>query len=249
MPTFFDHLAELRSKLLLCLAAVTLGAVVAHAEHAAIIALLLKPVRGQSLVFLSPLDPLLFIFKIDLSAGFLFALPVISWSTLSFLKPAMQRSSWLLFCAVFCLAAVLLLAGLAYSYLVIVPLTLRVLTSISVPGIGNMITADSYLSFLLLQLLLMAALFQISLFVLGGVWLGAFDPSMLAAKRRYIYVGGLIALAVITPTTDVFSLGCVAVPALVIFEGSLLAARLLLWRSRRSCTLPSGDDSVPRHAP
>lgn len=239
MTTFFDHLAALRSKLLLCFFAVVVGAGIAHAFHVTIIATLLMPVRGQSLVFLSPLDPLVFIFKIDLVAGLLLALPVISWSTLSFLRPAMRPVRWTAFCAVFTLAAVLLLAGLAYSYLVVVPLTLRFLLSISVAGIGNMLTASSYLSFLLLQLLLMAALFQIPLFILAGVWIGAFDPSALAAKRRYIYVGGLIALAVVTPTTDVFSLGVVAVPALFIFEGSLLAARVV-GRFRHVQTLGSG---------
>lgn len=236
MPTFLDHLAELRSKLLRCVLAVLLGAAVCHFYHDAIIAFLLKPVRGADLVFLSPLDPLLFVLKVDIFSGVLLALPVISWSTLSFLKPAVTPARQLLLFGAFCFAAVLLFAGLVYAYLIVVPLTLGFLTSITVAGIGNMLTANSYLSLLLLQLLLVAALFQIPLFVLAGVWIGAFNPATLATKRRHIYVGGLIALAVITPTTDLFSLACVAVPAMIIFEGSLVAGRLLLrlMRNRRT---------------
>jgi sec-independent protein translocase protein TatC len=211
VPTFFDHLAELRSKLLWCVIALFLGAGIAHVRHEAIISLLLRPAGGAELVFLSPLDPLLFI----------------RWSVLSFLKPAMHSSRWLLFCLVFCVAAVLLLVGLAYAVLVIVPISLGFLTSITVSGIGNMLTAGSYLSFLLLQLLLMAALFQIPLFVLAGVWVGALDPAMLARKRRYIYLGGMVVLAFVTPTTDLLSLGLVVGPASVIFEGSLIAGRVV----------------------
>lgn len=233
MPTFFDHLAELRTRLLVCFFAVSLGAVLAHVFHDAIIALLLAPAGGAELVFLSPLDPLLFILKIDLFTGFLFALPVICWSVLSFLKPAMPASRWLIVCLVFCAASVLLLVGLIYAYLVVVPLALGILTSITVPGVGNMLTAGSYLSFLLLQLLLMAALFQIPLFVLAGVWVGAFTPAWLSAKRRYFYLGGVVVLAFITPTTDLLSLGLVVGPAAVIFEGSLIAGRVV-ERLRRS---------------
>lgn len=230
MPTFFDHLAELRAKLLLCGFAVALGAAVAHPFHDAVIAFLLRPIRGQTLLFLSPLDPLLFVFKVDVLAGFLLATPVISWCVLSFLKPAMSPSQWPQARVVCGLAAALMTAGLTYSYLVIVPLTLHVLTSISAPGVTHVLTASSYLSFLLLQLLLMGAVFQIPLFILAGVAIGAFDPASLGAKRRYLYVGGLIVLAVITPTTDVFSLSIVALPALVIFEGSLVAARIVRRR-------------------
>jgi sec-independent protein translocase protein TatC len=225
MPTFFDHLAELRAKLLVCCFAVLAGAGVAHYFHETLIAFLLQPVSSQPLFFLSPLDPLLFILKVDLSAGFLLALPVISWSVLSFVKPAIERTRWLLFSVVYGLAAVLILAGLAYSYVVLVPVTLHLLTSISVPGVENMLTATSYLRFLLAQSVITAVLFQIPLVVVAGSHLGAFRIVTLASKRRYIYGGGLVVLAVITPTTDVFSLGLVAIPAIVLFEGSMVVGR------------------------
>ncbi len=227
MATFWDHLAELRTTLLRCGVAVLVAAILAHLYHEVLIALLLRPVAGTELVFLSPLDPLLFILKVDLTAGLILALPVISWSVISFLKPAVDRSHWLMFCLLFGLAAVLLLIGLAYAYLITVPISLAFLTSISIAGIGNMITASSYLSFLLLQLLLMAVVFQTPLFVLAGVSIGAFDVATLASRRRQIYLASLVALAVLTPTTDLVSLGIVVVPAVLVFEGSLIAGRIL----------------------
>src|SRR6266436_1251996 len=95
--TFFEHLRELVRKLLWSLFAVALGAGVAHYYHEAIIAFLLAPLHQKKLVFLSPLDPLLFVLKIDFVVGFILGLPVLNWCIFSFVKPAMKASSWFLF--------------------------------------------------------------------------------------------------------------------------------------------------------
>jgi hypothetical protein len=72
--TFFEHLRELFRKLLVAVFAVTIGAGVAHYYHDAIIVFLLKPLHQKKLFFLSPLDPLFFVLKIDFVVGFIFGL-------------------------------------------------------------------------------------------------------------------------------------------------------------------------------
>ena len=79
MATFLDHLAELRSKLLLSLGATAAGAVAAHAYHEEILAFVLRPAGERQFVFLSPLDPLTFILKLDILVGLVVAFPVIAW--------------------------------------------------------------------------------------------------------------------------------------------------------------------------
>ena len=236
MMTFFDHLLELRSKILLSLVAVVIGAAVAHAYHEALIAFLLQPVKGRTLFFLSPLEPFFFIWKIDLYAGTILALPVLNWCFFSFVRPAMKQSSWWLFSIVYAIAGILILSGLAYAYFVMVPISLGYLLSIHVAGIENMITANSYLSFLLAQSLIVAAIFQIPLFIIGGTYIRAFEIATLSSKRRYIYVAGLILLAIISPGKDLFNLGIVAIPAWIIFEGSLFAGRIVQRVRRRRAT-------------
>jgi Sec-independent protein secretion pathway component TatC len=46
-------------------------------------------------------------------------------------------------------------------------------------------------------------------------------------KRKYIYIGLLVALAIITPTSDIFSLVIIFVPCLLIFEISLIGGRIV----------------------
>jgi Sec-independent protein secretion pathway component TatC len=67
-------------------------------------------------------------------------------------------------------------------------------------------------------------------------------PAAMAKKRRYVYLGGLMALAVVTTTADAFSLGVVAVPAMIFFEGSLLAARVVVGLRRGRALGPAGAD-------
>jgi len=234
MMTFFDHLLELRSKILVSFAALVAGTALAHAYHETLIAFFLRPIQGEKLFFLSPLEPLFFIFKIDLFVGFILALPVLNWCVFSFVRPAVKQSSWILFSLLYGAAAVLILSALAYAYFVMVPISLKFLMSITVPGTRHMITANSYLNFLLTQSLIIALVFQIPLFIVAGSYIGAFCIQTLAAKRPYIYVGGIIVLAVITPTTDLFNFAIIAVPALVIFEGSVFAVRVVDWIASHS---------------
>ncbi len=233
MMTVLDHLLELRSKVFISCIAVFIGACVAHYYHDILIGFLIKPMGDQKLIFLSPLDPLFFILKTDMFAGVILALPILNWCFFSFVKPAMQTFNWIVFSLFYCIAAVCIVVALAYAYFVMVPISLTFLLSINVANIQNMITATSYLNFLLAQSLIIAIIFQIPLFIVAGSMIGAVKPSFLASKRRYIYVGGLIVLAVITPTTDLFNLSIIALPAAIIFEGSLLAGRIIEWSSRR----------------
>jgi sec-independent protein translocase protein TatC len=235
MVTFVDHLRELLRKLLLCFLAIALGALVAHYYHEQLIAFLLTPLHDRKLFFLSPLDPLFFVLKVDFLTGSLLALPVLSWSVLSFVKPAMKASSWFLFSLLYGIAAVSITVGLAYGYFIVLPRTLGFLLSIHVAGVDNMITANSYLGFLLVQALVISALFQIPLFILGGLHIHAFKITTLAAKRRSIYLIGLLALTFVSPP-DLLSFGSLAIPACLLFEGSVLAARIINWSARRATT-------------
>lgn len=70
-------------------------------------------------------------------------------------------------------------------------------------------------------------LFQIPIVIVAGFSLGIFTVKGLSAKRRYIYLIATIALAIITPTTDMFSLGIMLLPMVAIFELSLIVGRIM----------------------
>lgn len=229
-----EHVGELRKKLFVALLAFIAGAAVAHAYHDIIISYILKPVEGGRLVFLSPLEPLFFIFKVDFIAGLVLAFPVIFWCIFTYVKPALPtRGRMTLYIASF-FSLILLLGGLLYAYFFTIPLSLKFLFSIIIPGVENIVTMESYLGFFFAQAMIIMLVFQIPIIVMTGLSLGLFSIKALAQKRRYVYLIGTVALAVLTPTTDVFSLAIVLVPTIVIFELSLMMGFFRIFLKRKS---------------
>jgi sec-independent protein translocase protein TatC len=225
--TVLEHLQELRGKIILSILSIIVGASIAHIFHSEIIKFLMRPLDGQKLVFLSPLDPLLFVLKIDLIVGVLIALPVIIWSIFSYIKPVLSKKVNFVIHISYVCSTLLVFAAVSYAYFIIVPLILNFLNSITLEGIESTIVAQNYLSFFITQTIIITMVFQIPLILLFGIYVGVFSTRVLRLKRGYIYVGLIIILSILTPTPDIFSLGIILVPALVIFEMSLIVGRVV----------------------
>lgn len=229
----FEHIGDLRKKLLIALLAFVVGAIIAHIFNAEIIAFLLKPAGSQHLIFLSPLEPFFFIFKIDFIVGIIVAFPVILWCLFSYISPALSKKAQGLIIFFYATSTFLLLVSLAYAFFITIPLSLEFLFSITVPGIENNFSVERYVSFFMSQAIIIMAVFQLPILIIGGIYLEILKTKLLAKKRRLIYMVILIGLAVITPTTDMFSLGVIIVPCLVIFEVSLIGGKIIERKNKK----------------
>ncbi len=222
-----EHVSDLKKKIFIALFAFIAGAIISHLFNGEITNFLLKSSNGQNLIFLSPLDPLLFIFKIDFIGGFIISFPVILWSIFSYINPVLPLKFRKTIGLFYFASALLLFLGLIYAFFVTIPLSLKFLFSISIPGITNSFSADKYLSFFITQAIIVMIVFQVPILVTGGVYLELLKTKFLASRRRYIYLFLVISLAIITPTTDIFSLSIILVPCIFIFEISLLVGKLI----------------------
>lgn len=232
--SIWEHVGDLRKKILIALGAFVVGAVIAHIFHSEIIAFLLKPAGSQHLIFLSPLEPLIFIFKIDFIGGFIISFPIIIWCIFSYISPALSERISKLVIFFYITSTFLVFAGLLYSFFIMIPITLKFLFSINIPGIENTFSVEKYLSFLITQAVIVMAIFQVPIILIGGIFVGLLKTKFLANKRRYIYLILLIALAIITPTTDIFSLSVVFIPCIIIFEISLIGGRIVEALKRKN---------------
>ncbi len=219
--TLLEHLLELRNYVFLIVGALIVGAGVTHYFHRQIIAAVFSPLGNQHLIFLSPLDPLLFIFKIDFYGGILLALPFFLFAIFRFVSPALgPRASR--YVAIFCLFSTLLaLTATIYTYLLLIPITTKFLLSIQVPGVQNFFTADKYLGFVFMEMALMVGIFQIPCVIILLAAAKILNPSILSKNRPLAYVIMIIVLSILTPTTDLYSLSLFLVPTLIIYELSV----------------------------
>ena len=115
------------------------------------------------------------------------------------------------------------LMGVAVSYFFIFPLTFRFLGTYQVSGeVENMIVLQSYISTLVLMCLTMGIVFEIPILSWLFAKLGFLTADFMRRYRKHAIVIILIVAAVITPTSDVFTLSLVTLPMWVLYEASIL---------------------------
>lgn len=232
--TLLDHLKELRRVVIIIVTLVITASAIAHVYRNEIINLLLLPLGEdvQPLQFLSPLDPLFFILKVDFTVGIIVTLPIAIFLLTKFFAPAVKFS--LLRAIVYIVAMTILsMTGVIYGFKVVIPIILNFMSGVVVPGTVIAFTAHGYLGFMLTTISLLALVFQIPLLIICANQLGLVDLSFLANSRRYIYTAIFIFCAIITPTTDIVTLALVTTPALIMFEIGIILAKVLNKTNRK----------------
>src|SRR2546421_2219761 len=153
--TLVEHLDELRQRLIVSLAALVVTTSVAFVFHSHLVRWLEGPLPAgrRHLLTLSPAEPFLTSFKISLMAGIGLALPILLWQLWSFLAPAFEEHSQRTVAVFVAFATVLLAAGVAFAYWLVLPQALRFLTHYDDTLYNIQIRARDYFSFALLVLM------------------------------------------------------------------------------------------------
>ena len=112
--------------------------------------------------------------------------------------------------------------GVLISYFLIFPLTFRFLGTYQVNDeVDNLITLDSYISTLVLMCLSMGIVFEIPILSWLFAKLGFLSADFMHRYRKHAIVTILIVAAILTPTSDVFTLSLVALPMWLLYEVSI----------------------------
>lgn len=116
--------------------------------------------------------------------------------------------------------------GVAVSYLLIFPLTFRFLGTYQVSvDVANMVTLQSYMSTLMMMSLTMGGVFELPVVIWLLSRMGIVSSGFLRKYRRHAIVIILVIAAVITPTSDIFTLLLVSLPMYMLYEISILISK------------------------
>lgn len=223
--TVIEHLEELRRRLVVCLAAVLLGAVAAYAAAGRVLEYLARPV-GR-LVFVNPFEAFSAYLHIAFIGGLVLALPVVLYQVWQYVSPALtaRERRWL--ASGVAASAALFVAGMAVAYCVVIPLGLRFLLGFASETVQPMLSVGQYVSTVGWLLLAFGAAFQLPIVLFLLTLFGVVDARRLAGWRPYAVVTLLVIAAALTPGPDVLSQCALAVPLWILFELSLwLACRV-----------------------
>lgn len=159
--------------------------------------------------------------------GLLLATPYIIYQIFSFISPALYEKERKVSIKVIVSAFVLFITGVLLSYFVIFPLSFRFLATYQVSDIvANKISLSSYIDTFIILTLMLGAAFEIPVLAYFFAKLGFISPAFLRQYRKHALVAILIVAAIITPTSDVFTLLLVSVPMYALYELSIYVVSL-----------------------
>ncbi|SEG13183.1 sec-independent protein translocase protein TatC [Xylanibacter ruminicola] len=239
--TFWDHLDELRSVIIRVLVVTVIAAVVAFCLKDEMFAIVLAPRSSDFITYrLMGVEPFnvslmntglteqfLIHMKTAMYAGVLVASPYIIYMLFRFVSPALydnERRYATLLCGS---GYLMFMLGTAINYFLIFPLTVKFLGTYQVsPDVVNMLTLQSYMDTLLMMSLVMGIVFELPVvsWILGRM--GLVNAQMMQSMRRHAIVAILVVAAIITPTTDAFTLLLVALPIWLLYELSIVIVKI-----------------------
>lgn len=162
----------------------------------------------------------------SLSIALVLIIPYILYEIWLFVRPALYATEKKHVGAVFTSASILFYAGVAVSYFLIFPLTVRFLGTYEVsPLVPNQISIQSYLGTLYILIFSLGIMFEMPVLAYLLSRLGLIHKKMLKSVRSYALVILLILSALITPTTDPFTMLVVALPLYLLYELSIAVCK------------------------
>lgn len=243
--TIFQHLEELRKVMLRSFLAIFLGTVLVYFFFLnKITGLIIHPVHllGKDLVIIGVAEGIMTQIKISFFGGIVAASPVVLWQIISFILPALYTHEKRVFFSIFFSAVSLFCAGIAFAYIFVVDLVLKVLLLDFAMGLTPMLSISKYISFFSGFLISFGLVFQIPVVIFFLTWLGVVTPAFLRDKRRYVIVLTFIIAAVLSPGPDVITQIMMAVPMLILYELSIFISLLLTRKKKKAHEAESSEE-------
>jgi sec-independent protein translocase protein TatC len=253
--TLYEHLRELRYRLIVSVLAIMVGMIVAWFFRYDLLAILQQPyfqaieaLKAKNpdtttlLVNINLTSPLTLSLKVSALAGAILTAPFWLYQLWAFVVPGLlaKEKKWAL---IFIAAATPMFVGGVIVAYVVLPKAITVLLSFTQAGVSNLQDINAYLSFLLRLMLVFGLGFLIPLIVLMLNIVGVIKAKQMAKYRSLVIFGTFVFGAVATPSTDPFSMLAVALPMALLFLAAELIARVLDRRKAQRAAL-AGDDLI-----
>ena len=227
--TLFDHLLELRTRLLHSV----LGVLVVFCSLAYfaqdIYQYLAQPLlstmpAGTQMIATDVASPFFAPFKLTIVISIFIAMPYILFQVWSFVAPGLYRNEKKLIVPLMVGSTLLFYGGIAFAYYLVFPVVFAFFNSVAPEGVTIATDISSYLDFVLKLFFAFGAAFEIPIAIILLCWTGVTSPNSLREKRPYVIVAVFVIGMLLTPP-DIISQTMLAVPMLILFElGVILAS-------------------------
>jgi sec-independent protein translocase protein TatC len=230
--SLFDHLKELRDRLLRMVLAVVFVFLCLFAFSEQIFSLTAQPLlelmpAGTSMIATGVTSPFLVPFKLVLLLSVLITVPYLLHQIWGFVAPGLYKHEKRLAIPLLVSSVLLFYCGVAFAYFVIFPVLFGFFISIAPSGVAVMTDIGQYLDFIIAIFFAFGIAFEVPVATFLLILAGFTTPDALAEKRPYIIIGAFVIGMLLTPP-DVISQSLLAIPMCFLFELGLLMARLFI---------------------
>ncbi|MGA9117808.1 MAG: twin-arginine translocase subunit TatC [Bacteroidota bacterium] len=242
--SFFEHLEELRWRIIRMLIGIVLGTIVCWVFIDFLIdSVLLLPITHlnatlsahQQPIHLQNLQPFgqLFVYmEVAIVGGVILSLPNVLYQIWAFIAPGLMPNERKYVRSIVAFSTLCFLAGIVFAYFVMLPAALQFFAGFGTPTIQNNIAINEYMSFIISVLLAAGVVFELPMVSWFLSKIGILRPEFMRKYRRHSIVVIFILAAVLTPGTDPVSQILLAIPLLFLYEISILVS-VWAWRGRK----------------
>jgi sec-independent protein translocase protein TatC len=227
--TFLEHLEELRWRIIYSLIGIVVGTIIAWIFIDFLVdVVLLKPAKDSGAVLqnLRPFGQLFLFMQIAIMVGMIISIPNLFYQFWQFISPALRKKEkkYIFWIVVF--SSVCFLAGIAFAYFAMLPLTLKFAAEFGSESIKNEFSIDEYMSIIISVMLAAGFVFELPMISFFLSKLGILKPSIMRKYRRHSIVIIMILAAFLTPGADPVSQLVLAVPLVVLYEISIFISKI-----------------------
>ena len=238
--TLIEHLEELRHRVVLAFIALLGGAVVGWFLYPTFINIVThpfcdyvmslptdqRPPTGCDLVASGALDQFSVKLKVVFALGLFVALPVILYQLWAFIVPGLTSRERRMAVPFIASSMVLFSLGAFVAYLTL-PHALEFLLGFAGDKFTNLISGSSFIGFVVVMTLAFGVSFEFPILLIFLGMAGVLSSAKLRAWRRYAIVLISVFAAVITPSSDPYSMLALMIPMLLFYEAAIIVIRLL----------------------
>lgn len=221
--TFWDHLEELRHCLLRSLAVIVVFAILAFIFKDEVFAVVFAPKdQNVQLINTELTSQFMTHMMVSFYCGIVVAAPYILYEMYKFISPALYQNERRYATRIVGSSYIMFMLGTVFCYFVVFPFTFRFLGNYQVSGdVDNLISLSSYIDTFLILCLMMGVVFELPVLSWFLGKLGFLNRQLMQQYRRHAVVAILFVAAVITPTSDAFTLIIVSLPIYILYELSI----------------------------
>jgi sec-independent protein translocase protein TatC len=238
--TIWEHLGELRSRLLKAALALTIGTAISLVFTPQALKILMSPLGDKIPQAIHPTESFIVYFRVALIGGVTLAMPVIVYEVIRFMLPGLLPQERKYLSLLLPGVAICFASGVTFAGLIMLPAAINFLQGFLADIIENRWTLDNYIDFVTRVMFWMGIVFQTPLLMFFLAKLNLITAQKLARFRKYALVIIAIIAAAVTPTPDPINMMIVMVPLYLLYEVGVILARIAVAGRK-----PAGGDATP----